>query len=102
MDEENSKNKNTVAKKIAKKLLIKMTPALVIIFIVVVIATAVLSIFTAIRDKVMEILSNVGTALVKFWKWIRDDYWIKLDEKVETTVTNEETRSGRNSKDKCS
>ena len=96
MDEENSKN--TVAKKIAKKALIKMMPVLVGLLIIIVIATAVFSVFTAIKDKVIEILSNVGNALNKFWKWLTDDYWIKLDDKVETTVTNEETRSGRNSR----
>ena len=102
VDEENSKNKKVLAKKIAKKALIKMTPALVGILIIVVIATAVFSVFSAIKDKVIEILSNVGTALNKFWKWIRDDYWIKLDDKVETTVTNEETRTRRNGRYNCS
>lgn len=101
----NSKNQNALGEKIAqkaKKLLIKMIPVLAIVLIIVTIVMAAYLIFKSVIDKVMQILSNAGTAIVKFVKWIRDDYWIKLDEKVETTVTNEETRSRRNSKDNCS
>ena len=86
----------------AKKVLAKATPILVGILILVILVAALYSVFEAVIEKVIDILSNAGTAIVKFWKWIRDDYWIKLDEKVENTVTNEETRARRNSRYKYS
>ena len=96
MGNEDSNKKNTTKKKITKKILSTITPVLIGILIVIIITTAVFSVFTAIKDKVIEILSDARATLNKFWKWIRDDYWIKLDETVEITVTNEKTRTRRN------
>lgn len=101
MNKKNGQNTN-MAKKMAKKVLAKATLILVGILILAILVAALYSVFEAVIEKVIDILSNAGTAIVKFWKWIRDDYWIKLDEKVENTVTNEETRARRNSRYKYS
>lgn len=90
--------KSNIIKKKIKSILRKI---LICILILIVIAVAVLSIFNAVYEKVVELLSSVGRELKSFWKWISDDYWIRLDDDIEYTIIDD-TRSGSDKKGKIS
>lgn len=80
-------------KKLIKKMIIKaVLPVFISILIVVIIASAVFTVFTTIKEKMIELASNTKTAVTGFWKWFTDDYWIKLDEKVEVTAIDDSGR----------
>lgn len=95
-ESELSRRAKQKAKKIAIRILIKILPIIVGILVVIVVATSVLSIFTNIMDKMLELAANIKTAVTSFWKWFTDDYWIKLDKEIEYTEVDEETRTGNN------
>jgi hypothetical protein len=96
---ENPKEKtNKEKKKIKNAIKMVLLKISLLILVVVVIATSVLTIFTAIRDKMIELASSIKTAVTGFWKWVKDDYWIKLDEKIEYEETDSETRNNYYSK----
>ena len=84
------------AKNLGKKILIKMLPYIIGLLLVIVIASSVFSIFTSIMDKMVELAANVKTNVISFWKWVTDDYWIKLDKEIEFTVVDPETRTRNN------
>lgn len=86
------------AKNLGKKILIKMLPYIIGLLLVIVIASSVFSIFTSIMDKMVELAANVKTNVISFWKWVTDDYWIKLDKEIEFTVVDPETRTRNNKK----
>lgn len=71
------------------------------ILVVIIIAVALLSIFTNVVDKLIELASGLGKSIRTFWKWIIDDYWIRLDDDIEYTATDN-TRSGSYKKRKIS
>lgn len=80
-------------KKLIKKMIIKaVLPVFISILIIVIIASAVFTVFTTIKEKMIELASNTKTAVTGFWKWFTDDYWIKLDEKVEVTTLDDSGR----------
>ena len=101
MEEESqlSRKAKEKAKRFAKKIFIKLLPVILGILILIVIATSVLSIFTSIMDKMAELAANIKTSLTNFWKWLTDDYWIKLDKEVEFEVTDPQTRTANNKKE---
>lgn len=83
-------------KKIAKKMILKyVMPIFITILVITILASAVFTIFTTIKEKMIELASNIKTAVSGFWKWFKDDYWIKLDEEIEVTVYDD---SGRRNK----
>ena len=86
------------AKNLGKKILIKLLPYIIGLLLVIVIASSVFSIFTSIMDKMVELAANVKTNVISFWKWVTDDYWIKLDKEIEFTVVDPETRTRNNKK----
>lgn len=80
-------------KKLMKRMIIQaVLPVFISILIVVIIASAVFTVFTTIKEKMIELASNTKTAVTGFWKWFTDDYWIKLDEKVEVTTIDDSGR----------
>lgn len=80
-------------KKVAIGILIKMIPVLIII----VLATQLFTVFSEIKDIMIDLMSNIGTSVTSFWKNFTDDYWIKLDKETTFNNKNEETRrDGRN------
>ncbi len=64
---------------------------------IIILACSLLGVFEAVKQKIQELLSSIKKALASFWRWITDDYWIKLDDEIEyTTTTN--TRPANNQK----
>lgn len=83
-------SKSKIAKKsIKRKLMMIGTYAIVLLLII----TTIVGVFNAVKEKVLELLSSLGKGLRTFWKWIADDYWLKLDEDIEYTDIDD-TRSG--------
>ena len=85
------------SKAVKKKIKKGLMNILVGLLIVVMIVTAIYSIFKAVYEKVVVLLSSIGRELRSFWKWIIDDYWIRLDDDIEYTIIDD-TRSGSNKK----
>jgi len=54
------------------------------ILIILLIAAAVFGIWNGIKDTLIGFASAVGTAVSDAWRWLTDDYWIDLNEIVET------------------
>lgn len=50
------------------------------------------AIIMTVENTLMGLMSNVTTSVSNFWKWMTDDYWIKLDEEIEFSYLDEETR----------
>lgn len=90
--------KSKAFKKRVKAGLIRL---LICALILVIIIGAFVSIFSGVVEKVKELLSNIGKGIRSFWKWITDDYWIRLDDDIEYTTTDN-TRSGSDEKRKGS
>lgn len=63
------------------------------ILVIVIIAVTLISIFSNVVEKLMELASNLGKAAKSFWNWLIDDYWIRLDDDIEYTTTDN-TRPG--------
>ncbi len=87
------------SKAVKKKIKAGLRNILIGTLIVVILVSAVFSIFKAVYEKVVELLSSIGRELRSFWRWITDDYWIRLDDDIEYT-TIDDTRSGSNKKRK--
>lgn len=83
-------SKNKLFKKALKRKLM-ISCAYVMIFVMLV--GAIFSVFNTIKDKMIELASNIKTTVVSFWKWFTDDYWIKLDKEVEFETIDKDTRT---------
>lgn len=94
--------KNEIVDKIRKREFRKACLKLLcIVLSIVLCASTYLSIINSVVDKIIELAQNLGKSIRTFWKWITDDYWIKLDDDIEyTTIDN--TRSGSYEKGKTS
>lgn len=88
--------KSSVVKKALKR---KIIEVIVGMLAVILIALSFYAIIMTVQDKLIQLSSNLTTAVTSFWKWMTDDYWIKLDKEIEFSYLDEETRS-RN-KNKC-
>ncbi|MCI8361741.1 MAG: hypothetical protein HFJ41_01035 [Clostridia bacterium] len=76
-------------KKMLKKKIIK------VVLISVAILSVLLSFYAitmTVQDTLIKLMSNVTTSVSSFWKWMRDDYWIKLDKEIEFSYIDEATR----------
>lgn len=77
-------------KEFKKKLKKKIIMSLLKCMIPVIIAVCLLCGIMAIKDTMVGLLANAGTAISGFlseaWQWMTNDYWIKLDEKIEYTI----------------
>lgn len=83
---------NKQKKKVKKILIMKLMPVVAGILAVIIVAMLFYTIIMTVEDKLIELSSNLTTAVTSFWKWMTDDYWIKLDKEVEFSYLNEETR----------
>lgn len=81
------------SKAVKKRIKAGLRNILICVLIFVIIIGAVVSIFNGVVEKIKELLSSIGRELRTFWKWITDDYWIRLDDDIEYTSTDN-TRSG--------
>lgn len=87
--EKADQEKNKIKNKLKRKILI---PIVAGILAVIIIAMSFYAIIMTVEDKLIELSSNLTTAVTSFWKWMSDDYWIKLDKEIEFSYLNEETR----------
>lgn len=78
--------------KLKKALKIKLIPVVAGILALVIIAMSFYAIMMTVEGKLIELRSNLTTAVTSFWKWMTDDYWIKLDKEIEFSYLDEETR----------
>lgn len=81
--------KNKILKKLKRKMLL---PIIAGILSVIIIAMSFYAIMMTVENKLIELSSNLTTAVTSFWKWMTDDYWIKLDKEIEFSYLDEETR----------
>lgn len=84
--------KEKTKRMLKKKILPMILPIFIPILIVVIIGSSLLSVFTTMVDKLIELASNIKTTVASFWKWFTDDYWIKLDKEIEFEVLDQQTR----------
>lgn len=89
LKEKAKEEKNKIFKKLKRKMLI---PIIAGILSVIIIAMSFYAIMMTVEDKLIELRSNLTTAVTSFWKWMTDDYWIKLDKEIEFSYIDEETR----------
>lgn len=79
-----------IKEKFKKKLKRKLIKIALQCMIPIIIALCFFAVLNTIKDTLIDLLSNAGTAISGFlseaWQWMTDDYWIKLDEKVEYIV----------------
>lgn len=87
-DEAKNAAKNK-AKKMATTLLIKLIPIIAAILVVVVIGGGVVSIFTTVKDTMIQLASNIATKVTTVWKDLTDDYWMDIDKEIEYIVNKE-------------
>ena len=80
----NDKLKKRLMKQI-KLILIKITLTLIII---VTIAGALFGIFHAVTEKMSDLFSEIGDFATSLWKWVMNDYWIDIDEKIVVTAAD--------------
>lgn len=85
---------NLLKNKQIRKILIRNVLSMIFPFIVIIIiACSLFAVFDTIKDTMINLLSNAGTSISGFigktWQWMTDDYWIKLDEKIEYEVEGE-------------
>lgn len=87
--EKADQEKNKIKNKLKRKILI---PIVAGILAVIIIAMSFYAITMTVESKLIELASNLSTAVTSFWKWMSDDYWIKIDKEIEFSYLNEETR----------
>lgn len=82
--------------KIKRRLKLKLIPVVAGALALIIIAMSFYAITMTVESKLIELRSNMTTAVTGFWKKlvqsITDDYWLKLDEEVEFSYLDEETR----------
>jgi len=75
------------SKEFKKKLKRKIIMIALQCIIPIIIAVCVFSVLNAVKEKMVEFLSDIGNSISSFfseiWKWITADYWIDLDEEKE-------------------
>ena len=82
--------KSSAVKKARKrKLMTVLAGALAIMLVLV----SFYAIIMTVQDTLIGLMSNVTTSVSNFWKWMRDDYWIKLDKEIEFSYLDEDTRA---------
>lgn len=81
--------------KIKNKLKLKLIKIIAIAILPIITAVSFYAIMMTVENKLIELSSNLATAVTSFWKWMSDDYWIKLDKEIEFSYLNEETRRRR-------
>lgn len=93
-------------KKIKKIIVRKLIKGAILVLIPIILSLCFFGILNTMKDSMIDLLSNASTAISGFlgeaWQWITDDYWIKLDEKVEYIIdsdTGETLGSKSNIKD---
>lgn len=78
-----------VKKGLKRKLIMLGMSAMVMLMIIV----TIVCVFNAIKDKMIELASSIKNTTISFWKWLTDDYWIKLNQEVEYEEIDAETRT---------
>ena len=92
LDKPEKKVEEKAKAKLKKALKIKLIPVVAGILALVIIAMSFYAIMMTVEGKLIELRSNLTTAVTSFWKWMADDYWIKLDKEIEFSYLDEETR----------
>ncbi len=82
------KAKSKLKKSLKRKLIIVIAGVMSFILLLL----SFYAIIMTVQDKLISLMSNVTTSVSNFWKWMRDDYWIKLDEEIEFSYLDENTR----------
>lgn len=76
-----AKNKKTMKKRVIGAIM-QILPFLLTTIIV-------LTIFFSVGEMIKELLTKIGTVTTGFFRWLNDDYWVDLDEKIDfSTDTN--------------
>lgn len=93
LEEKVNQEKNKIKNKFKRKILIPVVAGALALIIILM---SFYAITMTVENKLIELRSNMTTAVTGFWKKlvqsITDDYWIKLDEEVEFSYLDEETR----------
>lgn len=87
--EKANEEKSKIVKKLKRKMLI---PIIAGVLSTIILIMSFYAITMTVESKLIELASNLSTAVTSFWKWMSDDYWIKLDKEIEFSYLNEETR----------
>lgn len=86
------KAEEKIKAKLKRTLKIKLVPIVAVIVALIIVAMSFYTIMMTVEGKLIELRSNLTTAVTSFWKWMTDDYWIKLDKEIEFSYLDEETR----------
>lgn len=78
-----------IKKKIRLKIILAALKLLLPIMVIVILASSVLSIFTAVTDKMDELKSNITTFTTSVWKWFTNDYWIDIEKEIDCVIDEE-------------
>mgnify|MGYP007121887910 FL=1 len=81
--------KSSAIKKALKR---KLITAIAGMFAVIFIVLSFYAIIMTVQDTLINLMSNATTTVSSFWKWMTDDYWIKLDKEIEFSYLDKDTR----------
>lgn len=81
--------KSSAIKKALKR---KLITAIAGMFAVIFIVLSFYAIIMTVQDTLISLMSNATTTVSNFWKWMTDDYWIKLDKEIEFSYLDKDTR----------
>ncbi len=87
---EESENKRK--SKLKKAVIAKLIPIVAGILGIIIIGMSVYSIIMTVQDGIASLLSSAGATISNFFKWLNDDYWIKLDKEIDSSSIDPNTR----------
>ncbi len=91
-DKAKQKAEEEAKAKVKKALKRKLIPVVAGIAGIILVLLSFYAIIMVVQDTLIGLMSNVTTSVSNFWKWMKDDYWIKLDKEIEFSYLDEETR----------
>lgn len=95
LEEKANQEKNKIKNKFKRKILIPVVAGIVVLMLLLL---SFYAIIMTVQGTLINLMSNVTTSVSDFWKWMKDDYWIKLDKEIEFSYLNEETEVEKKSK----
>lgn len=78
-----------VKRKIKLKIVLGAIKMIIPLLLIITLASSLLSIFTAVADKMDGLKSNITTFTTNVWKWFTNDYWIDIEKEIECVIDEE-------------
>lgn len=76
-------------RKLKIKIALILMKVLIVLLPIILAATALYSIWTAVADRMDDLKENITAFTVNVWKWFTNDYWIDIDQKIECIINGE-------------